>query len=115
MDDLFNWTPPPRKPVRPVLPPGDDADNYDISNIPDDVVHLFEHLALMAAKRRTYYSARDISSRMRWYYDFEQGENDFKFNDHWTPDLARWFLASHPEQEGFFELRRRSKLADAAA
>ena len=74
--------------------------------VPLDVCLMFEQLAVkVAAKGFTRYSARAIAHRMRWEEQIEKGNREFKVNNIWTPALARWFLAKHPELPGFFELR----------
>jgi len=86
-DDLFSWRPMP-------------------SQVPLDVCHLFEKLALQvwdAGFER--YSARAILHRIRWHYDIEKGDREFKANNNWTPALARWFMARHPECGDFFKIR----------
>ena len=107
--DLFGWNPPQRRPTVAVLPPGSDGDDYDISAIPDAVVHLFEHLTFKAIDAgRKHYSADFILHRIRWHHQIERGEESFKCNNDWTAHLARWFMAVHPEHGGFFELRLRA-------
>ncbi len=78
-------------------------------DIPVDVATLFERFALEAASRVRRYSSDAILHRIRWHETIERGTRDFKCNDHWTAPLARWFMARHPELDGFFETRERSK------
>lgn len=79
--------------------------------IPPDICDLFERLAIdVAHKGYARYSADAILHRIRWHHQVERGNRAFRANDHWTAPLARWFLALHPEHQGFFELRER--LAD---
>jgi len=76
--------------------------------VPVDVAMLFEELALDvrdAGWKR--FSSDAILHRIRWYHRIERGNRGFKCNDHWTAPLARWFLARHPDMDGFFELRER--------
>lgn len=55
---------------------------------------------------RQHYAARTIAEYIRHETALrELGE--FKLNDHATPDLARLYLATHPEAKDFFETRRR--------
>lgn len=74
--------------------------------VPPDVCDLFEQLA-MDVKRKGFdqYSARAILHQIRWHHQVERGDREFKCNDHWTPALARWVAARHPEMAKFFELR----------
>jgi hypothetical protein len=81
-------------------------DDYDVSTVPPDVLDLFETLTFkIIATGRIRYSARAILHRIRWHYHIDKGIREFKCNDHWTPHMARWFMAQYPEHEGFFELR----------
>jgi hypothetical protein len=67
---------------------------------------MFESLALDVAGRGfKHYSSNAVLHRLRWHFAIEQGNRDFKVNDHWSPVLSRWFLAKHPELPGFFETR----------
>jgi len=80
------------------------------SYIPEDVCKKFEDLAFDAWEEGfDLYSARTILERIRWHYQVERGNREFKCNDHWSPDLARWFLRRHPHMTGFFNLRERRK------
>lgn len=80
-------------------PPGD---------VPREVAELFEKLALeIRAAGYERYSADAILHRIRWHHRIEKRNREFVANDHWTAPLARWFLARHPDCEGFFELRER--------
>jgi hypothetical protein len=75
--------------------------------IPAKVEDLFEKLALeISAKGFNRYSSDAIMHRIRWHFQVEKGERDFKCNNNWTPVLARWFMHKHPEYAGFFETRR---------
>lgn len=76
--------------------------------IPAEVSALFEQEALKVRQAGfERYSADAILHRIRWHFQVEQGQREFKCNDHWTAPLARWFLAKHPELPGFFETRER--------
>lgn len=118
---------------RPPRPPsgitpsgyGDPRKVADFAHIEDkppagvtaEVARLFERLALEAAgagfKR---YSSNMLVNHIRWHFQIERRQADFKINDHVSPVLARWFLARHPELPKFFELRERdvTKLAEGA-
>jgi hypothetical protein len=75
--------------------------------IPQEVLDMFEGytFALIGAGY-TRYSSDAILHRIRWHKHVEQGDSDFKCNDHWTSALSRWFMDCHPEHEGFFETRK---------
>ena len=75
-------------------------------NIPVDVLTMFEQLSLDVKSRGfEHYSADAILHQIRWRYHMERGDREFKCNNNWTPVLARWFLARHPDCRGFFALR----------
>lgn len=78
------------------------------SGVPAEVCELFERFA-MEIKSRGFerYSSDAILHRIRWHMHVDQGNREFKCNDHWTAPLARWFLAKHPDAQGFFETRER--------
>lgn len=87
----------------------DDAFEYRkraVLGVPGEVVHLFEHIALLLVRHGfVHYSARAILHRIRWHYQVDKGQKDFKCNNNWTPLLARWFMDQHPELGEFFETR----------
>ena len=87
--------PPPAAPV--VKPPED---------CPAEVVALFERFALEAVRSGVErYSADAVLHRIRWFCAVEKGVRDFKCNNNWTAQLARWFMSVHPLYDGFFETR----------
>lgn len=71
------------------------------------VYREFEHRALqMARTRRKRYSARTLVEVMRWDSDIGDKEKTFKINDHFTPGMARLFMATHgAAYPNFFQLR----------
>jgi len=92
-------------PVSDMAPP---VDGYP-EGVPEEVCLKFESLALElrgAGFRR--YSADAILHRIRWHWQVERGDREFKCNDHWTAPLARWFMRRNPEAGKFFELRERA-------
>lgn len=79
-------------------------------DVPTEICDLFEKLALQVHQQGfTRYSADAVLHRIRWHFHVDQGNREFKANDHWTAPLARWFLGKHPDLKGFFELRERRK------
>lgn len=87
------------------------AGNPPPSDVPPDVLALFEELALKVAKAGfKQYSARAVLHRIRWHHQIDQGNRDFKCNNNWTARMARWFLKKHPELPEFFETRNRKKI-----
>lgn len=92
--DLLSWQPPPAR----RWPPPD--------GVPVDVVEMFERLAIEIRERGfERYSSDAVLHRIRWHYQIERGNRDFKCNNNWTAALARWFMAKHGCL-GFFETRR---------
>jgi len=83
-----------------------DLFNRPPGKVPLDVVYLFERLSLeVFAAGWEHYSARAVLHRIRWHHHIEKGDRDFKLNNNWTPALARWFMAKHPECGQFFRTR----------
>lgn len=75
-------------------------------DIPEDICALFERLALeVHAQGFKRYSARALLHQIRWHFQVEKGNRQFKINNNCSAELARWFLAHHPELPKFFELR----------
>lgn len=73
---------------------------------PPEVVTLFVKLALdLIDAGWDHYSARAILHRIRWHYHVEKSDRDFKCNNNWTPTMARYFHALHPQHAGFFRTR----------
>lgn len=92
-DDLFTW-----------------AQEQFPAGIPRDVCELFEKLAFeVITTGRTRYSSDAILHRIRWHFQIERGDADFKCNNNWTAGLSRWFMAKHPKHSEFFETRERRK------
>lgn len=86
--------------------------NAPPEDIPSEVVVLFERLALQVAQAgHSRYSADAVLHRIRWTMNIERGDRDFAVNNNWSSQLARWFLAKHPELPKFFETRERRKEA----
>jgi hypothetical protein len=69
----------------------------------------FEEEALKVwHKGRRHYSARTIIEFLRHETACAELDGPFKLNDHATPDLARLFIARHPQCAELFETRRRA-------
>jgi hypothetical protein len=95
-------------------PPLPRPPEYDVTHIPPGVVDLFERLTYQLINMgRKHYSSDAILHRIRWHFDVEKGDEDFKCNNNWTAELARWFMDIHPEHDGFFELRVRAREREA--
>ena len=73
----------------------------------EHIYSAFKHLAFqMALTGRTRYSARTIVESIRWKTDLSDSGKTFKINDHYTPGMARLFMATHgAAYPKFFELR----------
>jgi len=54
---------------------------------------------------RRRYSARTIGEVIRHHTALTSTDPAFKINDHVWPDLARLYMAMHPDRDGFFETR----------
>lgn len=70
--------------------------------------HVWRRFAEEADKvraRRDRYSARTIIEVLRHESALADTDTSFKLNDHNTPDLARLYLLTRPDAEGFFETR----------
>jgi hypothetical protein len=89
-----------------------EAARYSYSGIPPEVYSLFEQLTFEVINRGlAHYSSDAILHRIRWHFHIERDDQDFKCNNNWTADLSRWFMKTHPEHDGFFEIRIRKSLA----
>ncbi len=75
--------------------------------VPIDVAMSFLRLAnnvWRAGLRRT--SADFILHGLRWEEQIEKENRDFKLNNNWTSQLARWYQANNPERATLFETRK---------
>jgi hypothetical protein len=72
------------------------------------IYELFVKFALEVAKRRSYYSAKNIFHRMRWETMIEEKESEFKIDDGWISHYARKFVNEHPQYSELFEFRERA-------
>lgn len=80
------------------------------SQVPFDVCNLFEELTLSLIRTgHDHYSARAVLHRIRWHHHVDIGNRDFKCNNNWTPDLARWFHRRYPLYKDFFFTRTSSR------
>lgn len=73
-----------------------------------EVFELFRKLAhdLVCYKGFKKYSADAICHQIRWHYQVERGQHDFKMNNNFTSRFARKLMEEEPVFNGFFELRR---------
>lgn len=71
-----------------------------------EVFEEFERFARIARKAGVQrYGARAIWERLRWHFRVEQGDADFKLNDHFPPYYARLLMLVDERFAGFFERR----------
>jgi len=79
----------------------------NIDKVPQSVLDAFEELALLVySKGFDHYSAYSICHQIRWHYQIEKGDREFKISNNWIPDISRWFLEKHPDVGEFFETKR---------
>ena len=79
----------------------------EISGIPSHVLATFEHLTLdLIQDGWRHYSADALLHRIRWHYQIERDQRDFKCNNNWTAQMARAFHKMYPQHAGFFRTRR---------
>lgn len=71
------------------------------------VYREFERRAIQVAGFRDHYGARTIIEVMRHETAIRQLGDEYKLNDHYTPDLARLFSLCNPSHAGLFEFRSR--------
>ena len=83
-------------------------DLFGVAGVPPLVCYAFEKFAFdIIAAGHDKYSARAILHRIRWHYQIEKGDRDYKCNNNWSAPLARWFMEKYPARQGFFETRKR--------
>ena len=71
---------------------------------------MFERFALQAIKSgQTRLSADLIIQRLRWETMLSAIKDNYKINDHYSADYARLFMEKHPQYNGFFALRCRTR------
>lgn len=64
----------------------------------------FTREAVKRGKRRI--GIRLIWERVRWYVEIEQGDAEFKLNDHFHSRYARLIQQQEPDLYGVFETRK---------
>lgn len=71
-----------------------------------EVYAKLAELALEARRKGfAHYGIRSLWERMRWHFQIERGDEDFKLNDHYPAHYARLLMQEYPELQGFFETR----------
>jgi hypothetical protein len=82
--------------------------------IPTKVCDQFEKLAFEVHQLGIHrYSADALLHRVRWHFQIEKKKKDFRCNNNWTAQLARWFMDRNPQMGEFFETRKTREKADA--
>ena len=80
------------------------------------VWRLFQDYTRNARRVLCHYSADAILHRVRWNLEVETRSGDgLKINNDFAAYYARMYLATHPDAEGFFELRKRKSTERPAA
>ena len=75
------------------------------------IYDLFKKFARQAQTNgRSYFGARSIGERIRWYVNVETTDPEFKINDHFWPFYVRLLIQEDPSFATFF--RQRKALAD---
>ncbi len=70
---------------------------------------IYDQLLRLTRELQSYgfrhYGMKSIWERMRWHFQIEKGDQEFKLNNNYTSRYARKLVHDHPELEGFFEMR----------
>lgn len=69
---------------------------------------LFEQLAMSRVRLKMRFGVKALVEAVRWHYAIERTDQDaeWKLNNNYTSEIARWLVARHPEIGQFIELRR---------
>jgi hypothetical protein len=71
---------------------------------------IFESLVTMAfdLRKRGFhrYGLKSLFERLRWHFQVERGDEDWKLNNIYTSRYVRKMIQEYPELDGFFETRR---------
>jgi hypothetical protein len=77
------------------------------------VFKVFESLAeALAARGRTYYSARTIIEKMRFDHDVSEVNTAFKISNNMAPDIVRLYVLTRPRRVNMFSYMKTSKRED---
>jgi len=74
---------------------------------PEVYQKLVELTSEVKGRGFNHFGIRMIWERMRWFFKFERGNDDYKLNDHYPPYYARYIMERNPDLAGFFETRER--------
>ena len=67
----------------------------------------------MKRNGRRRYGAKSIMERVRWHFDSEKPQEEFKVNNNYTAMYARMLVAKDPAFKDFFEFRTVKGLTSA--
>jgi hypothetical protein len=70
------------------------------------VYHLFEKYALMLADRGRQFGINLIRERVRWDEHYEYEEGKFKFQNSFSPYIARRLVQDHPRLLNHMRFRK---------
>ena len=71
-----------------------------------ELYHKFEEISIDLFRRGfKHYSADGVAHVIRWQTSIHGDDPHFKLNNNDVAELARRFVADHPEAQGFFQLR----------
>jgi len=84
-------------------------DNFNLHDKKNpEIYELFVRFALQVAKRRSYYSAKNIFHRIRWETMIKEKQSQFKIDDGWISHYARKFVNEYPKHSELFKFRERA-------
>lgn len=68
---------------------------------------MFEKFTFEAIRKGfSQYGAKSIFELIRWHTKIDRNTEEFKVNNSYAPDYARYFMKKYPEHEGFFITRQ---------
>ena len=76
-------------------------------------IHIYEYFEKSAMQvwraGHKHYGARTIVEVMRHRTAIREiGNGEWKINNNYVPDMAVLYMELHPEQDGFFQLKRKA-------
>lgn len=72
---------------------------------PEVYAYLVELAFAAYNKGFRHYGIGALWERMRWHFNIERDQGDFKLNNNYRSRYARKIIAEHPVLEEFFEIR----------
>lgn len=73
---------------------------------PDIYRNFKKYSFMMLGRGRKRYSAKCIIERIRWDYDMEYSDKEFKISNSMTSFYVRFLIWNHEEFAGFFQLKK---------